>query len=229
MTGRPSCGTSSRPRRVRSSAATRGPSWRRRSTAGRARSTPPASTAASSPGTSSATGASDARSTRASARATSVQRRRSVQTVARSQPLRTTAPTASSTSGPLPATTSTSAAARAPARPLPRHDLHISGGPRLGYVQYDPAFGPRGTLIVTSYKGFIGLADARTGRIRATLHGHHDLVFAPTTSAGGRMLATTGFDQTLRLWDAVAARPLGPPIHLPSPPASLASHATVAS
>jgi WD40 repeat protein len=105
-------------------------------------------------------------------------------------------------------------------RTLTRHDLHISGGPRLGYVPYDPAFGPRGTLIVTSFNGFIGLADARTGRIRATLHGHHDVVFDPTTSAGGRMIATTGLDQTLRLWDAVAARPLGPPIRLPSRPAS---------
>ena len=34
------------------------------------------------------------------------------------------------------------------------------------------------------------------------------------------MLATTGLDRTLRLWDAVAARPLGPPIHLPSRPVS---------
>jgi WD40 repeat protein/DNA-binding SARP family transcriptional activator len=101
-------------------------------------------------------------------------------------------------------------------RTLTRHDLHISGGPRLGYANYDPAFGPRGTLIVTSINGFTGLADARTGRIRATLHGHHGGVYGPTTSADGRMLATTGLDKTLRLWDAVAARPLGPPIHLPS-------------
>src|SRR4051794_7806197 len=105
-------------------------------------------------------------------------------------------------------------------RTLTRHDLHISGGPPPRHRHRRPAVGPPGTLIVTSYKGFIGLADARTGRIRATLPGHHDLVFGPTTSADGRLLATTGLDQTLRLWDAVAARPLGPAIHLPSRPAS---------
>jgi WD40 repeat protein/DNA-binding SARP family transcriptional activator len=105
-------------------------------------------------------------------------------------------------------------------RTLTRHDVRISGGPRLGYVPYVPAFGPRGTLIVSSFNGFLGVVDAQTGRVRATLSGHRDVVFAPTTSADGRTVATTGLDRTLRLWDAVVARPLGPPIHLASQPAS---------
>ena len=105
---------------------------------------------------------------------------------------------------------------------LRRRSLPIRGAPAVppAAAAYAPAFGPRGTLVVSGVDGFLALVDARSGRVLARLRGHRDIVFTPTTSADGGIIASTGLDGTLRLWDARAARALGPPIRLGGPPTS---------
>jgi WD40 repeat protein len=85
-----------------------------------------------------------------------------------------------------------------------------------------PAFGPRGTIVVAGALGYLALVDARTSRLVARLRGHDEqrYVFTPTTSADGAVVASTGEDGTLRLWDARGARQIGPPIKLATPPIS---------
>jgi WD40 repeat protein/DNA-binding SARP family transcriptional activator len=108
---------------------------------------------------------------------------------------------------------------------LSRHSLPVRGVPAVppAAAAYAPAFGPRGRLVLSGVNGLLALVDARSGRVVARLRGHRDLVFTPTTSADGSLIASTGLDATLRLWDARTARPLGSPIRLGSPPASDAS------
>jgi WD40 repeat protein len=102
---------------------------------------------------------------------------------------------------------------------LRRRSLPIRGAPAVPPA-YAPAFGPRGKLVVSGVNGFLALVDARSGRVLARLRGHRDIVFTPTTSADGGIIASTGLDGTLRLWDARAARALGSPIRLGGPPTS---------
>jgi WD40 repeat protein len=97
---------------------------------------------------------------------------------------------------------------------LRRRTLHVEGVPARGATPYAPAFGPRGTLVVSGVDGLLALVDARTGATVARLRGHRDIVFTPTVSADGRIVASTGEDGTLRLWDTGAARELGAPIRL---------------
>ena len=108
---------------------------------------------------------------------------------------------------------------------LTRRSLPVRGAPVVPPSQaaYAPAFGPRGRLVVAGVNGFLALVDIRTGRVVARLRGHHGLVFTPTTSADGAVIASTGLDGTLRLWDARTAGELGPPIPLGGPPATDAS------
>jgi len=193
--GAASCGNVTAGRVGEVSAATRGASWRLPSPAGRARSTRRPRRQRHHLGPLSATGASDARSTPASARATSSLRRHESRRCTL-EPLRTRR-----------------RQPRRPPDPPPRTTSH-SGGPRLGYVPYDRRRA-RGTLIVTSSKDSYGLA-TRARAYPRDLARTSRSVFGPTTSADGRLLATNGLDQTLRLWDAVAARPLGPPITSPA-------------
>ena len=80
-----------------------------------------------------------------------------------------------------------------------------------------PAFGPRGTLIVAGVDGFLGLVDARTGRVMGRLRGHRDLVLAPSASADGRVVVTAGQDGTARLWDTRTRRALGAPFAFSAP------------
>ena len=102
---------------------------------------------------------------------------------------------------------------------LTRRAVPVAGSPSQGHV---PAFGPPGTIVVGGFYGFLAVVDAQTGRPVARLRGHgeNEAVFTPTTSADGSIIASTGTDATLRLWDARAARPLGPRIRLHSPPLS---------
>jgi WD40 repeat protein len=101
---------------------------------------------------------------------------------------------------------------------LTRRVVRIPGLSAARYTPYAPAFGPHGALLVSGVDGFLALVDARTGRIASRLRGHRNIVFTPTTSADGRIIASTGQDATLRLWDARGARPLGRPIRLSGVP-----------
>ena len=105
---------------------------------------------------------------------------------------------------------------------LRRRSLPIRGAPavRPAAAAYAPAFGPRGALVVSGVEGFLALVDARSGRVLARLRGHRGIVFTPTTSTDGGIIASTGIDGTLRLWDTRAARALGSPIRLGGPPTS---------
>jgi DNA-binding SARP family transcriptional activator/WD40 repeat protein len=102
---------------------------------------------------------------------------------------------------------------------LTRRRVPVAGSPSEAH---GPAFGPRGTIVVGGFSGFLAVIDARTGRQVARLRGHdeNEVVFTSTTSADGSIIATTGTDVTLRLWDVRRARQLGAPIRLESPPLS---------
>ena len=99
---------------------------------------------------------------------------------------------------------------------LARHRVPADGGE----TPFAPAFGADGTLVVGGENGYLALVDARSGRVRARLRGHHDVVLSPATSADGATIASTGTDGTLRLWDTRTARALGAPIALGGEPAT---------
>ena len=80
-----------------------------------------------------------------------------------------------------------------------------------------PAFAAGG-IVVAGLDGFLAILDTHTGRLRARLRGHRDVVFTPVTAAGGRRIVTTGLDATLRVWDGRSGRALGRPIRLDGPP-----------
>ena len=54
-----------------------------------------------------------------------------------------------------------------------RHRLPIANGPPPGNPSA-PAFGPPGTLIVSSFDGYLARVDARTGRVTGRFTGHRD-------------------------------------------------------
>jgi hypothetical protein len=110
-------------------------------------------------------------------------------------------------------------------RTLRRRRLAIADGPAPG-APSAPAFGPPGTLIVSSFDGFLARVDARTGRVTGRFAGHRDSLFTPTTSADGRIVVTGGFDGTARLWDARSLRQLGRPIPLWLPKRPRPAHRT---
>ena len=81
-----------------------------------------------------------------------------------------------------------------------------------------PVFAADGRIAVAGLDGFLALVDLPSGRVHARLRGHHDVVFTPATTPGGRRIVTTGLDETLRVWDGRSGRALGPPIRLDSLP-----------
>ena len=96
-------------------------------------------------------------------------------------------------------------------RTFARRSLPVAGGsPEVNA----PVFAADGRIAVAGLDGFLALVDLPSGRIHARLRGHHDVVFTPATTPGGRRIVTTGLDGTLRLWDGRSGRALGRPIRL---------------
>jgi WD40 repeat protein len=77
-------------------------------------------------------------------------------------------------------------------------------------------FVPRsGLLVVGGEAGFLALVDPRRGAIVRRLRGHRDRVYTPGISADGRLMATAGVDNTVRLWALPSGRPVGRPLRYP--------------
>ena len=102
---------------------------------------------------------------------------------------------------------------------LRRRTVRIQGVPAHGGTPYAPAFGPNGTLVVSGVDGLLGLADETTGRAVERLRGHRGIVWTPAVSGDGSVVASTGVDGTLRVWDVGAAREIGVPHSLDGGPA----------
>src|SRR5438309_1229523 len=54
----------------------------------------------------------------------------------------------------------------------------------------------------------LGTGDAATGQLLASLQGHTGAVWGVALSADGELLASGGFEGTVRLWETTTGRPL---------------------
>jgi WD40 repeat protein len=71
------------------------------------------------------------------------------------------------------------------------------------------AFTPDGQTIGTGgWDTLARLWDARTGKLRAVLKGHKDVVYHGTFSPDGKTLATAGWDGTVKLWHVATGQEL---------------------
>jgi eukaryotic-like serine/threonine-protein kinase len=72
------------------------------------------------------------------------------------------------------------------------------------------AIDPGGSRFVAATRSLdIGLYNAQTGRMEATLTGHSNFCRSSAFNADGTRVVTGSLDQTVRLWDAAGGKPLG--------------------
>lgn len=69
-------------------------------------------------------------------------------------------------------------------------------------------FSPDGQYVTGGGTADVPVWDLETGELAMTLEGHTDLVFNVVWSPDGSLIATNGFDETTRLWDAESGEEL---------------------
>ena len=86
-----------------------------------------------------------------------------------------------------------------------RADPHAPGAPGDDPAPW-PSAPTAGTVATAGEDGEVRLWDPRSGRERATLTGHADMVLALAFTPSGATLASGGLDSTIRLWDPKTGR-----------------------
>jgi WD40 repeat protein/serine/threonine protein kinase len=77
------------------------------------------------------------------------------------------------------------------------------------------AFNPDGTRLAVAENDTVAIYDWPSGRRVQTLTGHNQIVWACDFNRTGDRIATTGGDQTVRIWDVESGKPVGQPQTFP--------------